>query len=299
MRLSVLLATAIALLASAQQTAPSPTAPSIDTAHLVAMASRWTARFDQNLSGLLFRERYLQSASYGSGVGMQAQARTTGSAAPRVQGNRGERLLEANVFLLRAPSARSFVVYRDVYKIGNTAVADHTERLQKLLVDGTAGAIKQAKELTDASARLNIGDVERNINTPTMALEYLTPAYIGGLRVRQAGADIVDGLPVVIVEFQEIARPTFVRGSGDGDVPATGRFWIHPESGAVVRALAEFETDGRQGRMTVTLMLHPDLHVWVPKEMTEAWQRGNQRVTGLAHYDRFQRLTVSTEEIVK
>ena len=299
MRLSVLLVTALALLAPAQQPAPSPTAPPVDTAHLLAMASRWTARFDQSLSGLLFRERYLQSRSYGSGVNMQPTARMTGAPAPRVQGNLGERLLEANVFLLRAPSARSFVVYRDVYKIGNAAVADHTERLQKLLVDGTADAIKQAKALTDASARLNIGDVQRNINIPTMALEYLTPAYVGGLRVRQAGTDTVDGLPVVVVEFQEIARPTLVLGSNNSDVPASGKFWIHAGSGAVVRAVAELETDGRSGRLEVHLMLHPELHVWVPKEMTEVWQRGNQRLTGLAHYDRFQRLTVSTEEIVK
>ena len=299
MRLSVLLVTALALLAPAQQPAPSPTAPPIDTAQLVAFASRWTVRFDQNLSGLLFRERYLQSVSVGVGPGLEFSRSLDMMSVSAAAGRRGARLLEANVFMLHVPASRAFVVYRDVYKNNDTAVTDHTERLQKLLVDGTADAIRQARRLTDASARLNIGAVRRNINIPTLAFEYLTPERVGGLRLRQVGTDTIDGLPVVIVEFEEIARPTLVRGRNDTDAPATGRFWIHPESGAVPRAVAEFRTGRHDGRMEVNLMLHPELHIWVPKEMTESWMTGSQRLSGLAHYDRFQRLTVSTEEIVK
>jgi len=132
-----------------------------------------------------------------------------------------------------------------------------------------------------------------------MAFDYLTPAYVGGLRVRQAGADTIDGLPVVIVEFQEIARPTLVRGERDADVPASGRYWIHPESGAVPRAVAEFTTGRTQGRMEVRLALHEVLKVWVPKEMTEVWAGPGRQITGLAHYDQFTRLNVTTAEIIK
>jgi hypothetical protein len=292
---SLLLLTYAPLAARPQQ---SP-APAVDIAHLMITASRWTERFDQSLSGLLFRERYLQSVSQGSGTDFAMIARDTGSPVPRVAGNRGERVTEANVFLLRRPSAEGFIVYRDVYKIGSADVADHTERLQKLLVEGTEASILHAKKLNDASARLNIGPVSRNINVPTMALEYVTAARAAGLRVRQAGTDTIDGRGVVIVEFEEIGRPTLVRGEDDGDLPARGRYWIHPDSGAIVRAAVEWSVGRYDGRMEVRLALHPELSVWVPTEMTEAWQAGSRRLNGLAKYDRFQRLTVSTAEIVK
>lgn len=298
MRLPVTIVAACALFASAQQ--PAPTAPPIDTAHLVTMASRWTERFDRNLSGLLFRERYLQSASQGSGATLDMSRRQDMMTVPEfAMPGRGERLLEANVFLLQPSPASPFVVYRDVYKVGSRDVEDHTERLQKLLMEGSESAIRQARRLTDASARMNIGAVRRNVNIPTMAYEYLAPARIGGLRVRQIGAEEVGGLQTVVVEFEEIARPTLVRGPGNADVPASGRYWIHPDSGAVPRAYAEFRTGRHDGRMEVRLELHPQLSVWVPKEMTESWQTGSQRLNGLAHYDRFQRLKVSTAESVK
>lgn len=226
-----MLVTIAAVVASLSAAAPRAQTPAgVDLAQLVMHASRWTARFDQSLSGLLFRERYVQRASTRD---PSAQVPLATAVAPPLGASRvvlpgREVLLEANVFLLRAPSARDFVIYRDVYRVGNTNVTDHTARLQQLLTEGTASAFQQARTLTDASARHNIGGVLRNVNIPTMAFDYLTPAHVGGLRVKQAGADTIDGLPVVIVEFEEIARPTLVRGERDTDVPATGRYWIHP-----------------------------------------------------------------------
>ena len=296
-----MLVTIAAVAASLTAAAPRAQAPAeADLAQLVMHASRWTARFDQSLSGLLFRERYLQRAStrdVAAQVPLTMEASPTGSTRVVLPGS--EVLLEANVFLLRAPSSRDFVIYRDVYRVGTRNITDHTERLQQLLTEGTASAIQQARKLTDASARHNIGGVSRNVNIPTMAFDYLTPAHVGGLRVRQAGADTVDGLPVVIVEFEELARPTLVRGERNTDVPAAGRYWIHPESGAVPRAVAEFRTGRTHGRTEVQLQLHSLLKVWVPKEMTEVWTRPGSHITGLAHYDQFTRLNVTTAEIIK
>ncbi|HEX6324250.1 MAG TPA: hypothetical protein VFZ36_11035 [Vicinamibacterales bacterium] len=298
MRMLVTIAAVVASLTAAAPRAQAPA--SVDLAQLVMRASSWTARFDQSLSGLLFRERYLQRAStsnVSAQVPLTMEASPTGSSRVVVPGR--EVVLEANVFLLRAPSAREFVIYRDVYRVGSRNVTDHTARLQELLTEGTASAIQQARALTDASARHNIGGISRNVNIPTMAFDYLTPAYVGGLRVRQAGADTIDGLPVLIVEFEEIARPTLVRGERDADVPASGRYWIHPGSGAVPRAVAEFTTGRTRGRMEVRLALHDLLKVWVPKEMTEVWSGPGRHVSGLAHYDQFTRLNVTTAEIIK
>jgi hypothetical protein len=276
----------------AQQAAP----PDIDAAELVARASQWTSRFDQNLSGLLFHEWYLQRDSRGR---QQIDMSRTIGGSDVIAAGPGGRLTEANIFMLRAPTARAFVIYRDVYSENSRAVADHTNRLAKLLTDGTPKSMEQVRKLTDASARHNGGGISRNVNVPTMALEYLAQPYVRGLRLKAAGNETIDGLDVVIVEFEETARPTLVRGPRDMDVPARGRFWIHPDSGTVVRARLELASRTVKGYMDVQLRLHETLGVWVPREMTEAWQSPGRTAQGFARYDNFKRLNVSTVEIVK
>ena len=291
MPFSVLLVTVLALLA-VWQAAPQEVSPpsSTDVAYLVATASRWTARFEQGLSGLLFRERYLQKID-------GASLRTQGTISSRASGR--ELFTEANVFLLRADATREFVLFRDVYSRNGRDVADHTQRLEKLLVEGTAKSFEQARRLTDASAANNVGFVTRNINIPTLAFRYLEASRIRGVQFRRAGEETVDGLPTAIVEFQEIATPTLVRGTNDSDLPASGRYWIHPGSGAVVRAHVAFEALDVTGRMEVDLTLHRGLAAWVPEEMTEIWRGKGQRVMGFGQYDRFARLNVSTAEVIK
>ena len=200
---------------------------------------------------------------------------------------------------MRPPGARRFAVYRDVYRVGTRAVTDHTERLQTLLTENTAGALAQARRLTDASAGFNLGRVMRNTNIPTMAFEHLAPEHVAGIRVRPAGRDTIDGRDLVVLEFQEIARPTIVRGPKGAEVPAAGRYWIDPASGAVPRAAVDFTVGHVTGKLDVRLELHPELKVWVPSQMIEWWVAGNARSSGHAQYDRFQRLAVSTQEIVK
>ena len=53
------------------------------------------------------------------------------------------------------------------------------------------------------------------------------------------------------------------------------------------------------GRLEIDLTRHKELAAWVPRTMTESWRTQGQRITGLATYDRYQRLVVSTGEIVK
>lgn len=268
---------------------PAPQAAALDLTHTIRIASAWTARFTQNLSGLLFRERYLQktlgAAAGTPGVGTQTRSR--------------EFLTEANVFLLHAPATGEFVLFRDVYHANGRDITNHTARLQTLLADGSERAVEQAKRLTDASAAFNLGSVNRNVNIPTMGLRYLDAAVVGGVRFREAGRETVQGLDTVIVDFEEVGVPTLVRGTGDTDVPARGRYWIHVGSGSVPRAHVDFAGVDVEGRMEIDLMMHPQAAAWVPKEMTEVWRALGQRITGLAQYDRYQRLTVATGEIIR
>lgn len=296
---------AAASLALAPQEPQRPAAPPTPTPEaalnqLMALASGWTSRFEQSLSGMLFRERYLQRSM----VAHTARQGESMSELIKIPENTTrniprEVLLEANMFMIKLPAAPDFVFYRDVYRVGTEDVGDHTERLQKLLLAGTAESFQQARAITNASARFNLAGVRRNVNVPTMAFEYLAPASLANLRVRAIARDKINDLDIIVVEFQEAARPTLVRGPNNEDVPASGKYWIHAQSGAVVRAQVVLDAKTSKGRVDVKLELNKELGAWVPKEMTEAWETGPQSVTGLAQYDRFQRLNVSTAEIIK
>lgn len=277
----------LALLAAAAAVLSGPQTPPVanDAAALLASASRWTEEFERNLSGLIFRERYLQQAAT-SVMGRDGVV------------NRTEMRLEANVFLLRPEGAPGFVLYRDVYRAADRDITDHTTRLHALLTEGTADAIAQARRLTDESTRHNLGGVTRNTNIPTMVLEYLRPAHVAALRARIDGRATIDGLRVIVVEFEETGRPTLVRANGH-DVPAKGKYWIDPVTGAVLRAVIALSPERATGELDVRFERHPTLNVWVPAEMKEEWQSAGVNSSGVARYDRFGRLAVSTREIVK
>lgn len=280
----------------AQQSPP----PDAALSQLVALASGWTSRFEQGLSGLLFRERYLQRT-------MVAHTERQGDSASelvKVPENTTrhiprEVLLEASAFMLKPPASRDVVVYRDVYRVGTEDVSSDAERLKKLIAAGTPDSLREARQITDGSARFTLVGVPRRIDSPTMVFAYLAPGMLPGLRVRATERGKIDGLDVIVVEFQEAARPTVVRGPANEDVPATGRFWIHPQSGAVVRAQIVLGAGATQGRVDVSLEMNQALGVWVPKEMTEVWQTGATSVTALSQYDRFQRLNAPAGGLIK
>ena len=273
MKIPMVVALALAAAGLLQQPAPPAPAP-VDAARVAAAASAWTTRFERSLSGLLFRERYVQKYMQG--------------------GSSRQTHLEANIFLLKASPTEPFVLYRDVYQADGRAVKSHTKRLQEILTTSAPSWMSEARRLTEASARYNAGFGRRTVNVPTMPLEYLAPARVAGLAFKDSGEApvTVGGLDVVVIEFTETARPTLVRGAGRRDLPARGRYWIHAASGAVVRAFVEFV--GR-GHVEVEYALHETLGVWVPVKMTDVISG----VTGVAEYDEFQRVVVSTKDAIK
>ena len=280
--------------------AQQPASTEAAVTQLVALASGWTSRFENGLSGMLFRERFLQRTM----VSHTERQSDSASELVKVPENTTrlvprEVLLEASVFMLKPPSSRDFVLYRDVYRVGTEDVSPDAERLRKLFAAGTADSLRQARAITDGSARFTLVGIPRRIDAPTMAFAYLAGGMLPGLRVRATERDRINGLDVIVVEFQEAARPTVVRGPANEDVPASGRFWIHPESGAVVRAQVVLNAGATKGRVDVTLELNQALGAWVPKEMREVWETGAASVTVLAQYDRFERLTLPAGDIIR
>ena len=92
------------------------------------------------------------------------------------------------------------------------------------------------------------------------------------------------------IEYQERQRPTVIRTPGGGRMPARGRFWIDPATGAVL--ISELVTEGRgvSATITVSYQSEPLMGFLVPVEMRESYVHAREHIVGSATYGRFRPL---------
>ena len=144
-----------------------------------------------------------------------------------------------------------------MFEVDGRPVRDREDRLTRLFLDPSASASAQLRAIAEESARYNIGRIQRTVNIPTLALVFLrtenqatvtftltnrtTPALMLGVpgfdgdNVTKAQSADFAAMPVGtrVVAFKEAKKNTLIRGAGNKDLPAEGRFWI--------------DSDGRRG----------------------------------------------------
>lgn len=174
-------------------------------------------------------------------------------------------------------------------------------RLAKLFLESrdTATALERAHQIAAESARLNIRQIG-TVDNPLLALGLLQRAYRQRFRfTMRGGRDASLGQNVSIVEFRETARPTIIRGSGDKDIFARGRYWIDAAGGQVIRAEVVFNALGTESTITTAFELDDRLRAYVPVEMRFRRGASTNEVRGVATYGRFRQFEVGTEETVQ
>ena len=265
---------------------------------VLARAAEYVTDFRRQLSGIVAEESYEQ------------QARTSATNTLRRFGGfeHDRRRLRSDFLLVWLEGANRYQEFRDVFEVNGRSVRDREERLTRLFLDNTASAAKQIQGIVTESARYNIGNIHRTLNTPTLALLILHPAYQHRFRfTRVAGGSPLlplspEHLPskadVWVIEYEEIGPDTLVRGDNHKDLPAEGRFWIEPRTGRVW--LSELVIDDPQVRATVNVGYRQDPVIGhlVPVEMRERYRdrRAGSRVDGTATYSRFRRFKVEVHE---
>jgi hypothetical protein len=188
------------------------------------------------------------------------------------------------------PVGGDWLAYRDVFEVDGRRVGDRSDRLQRLLVEPSRAALEQARRIADESARYNLGEVRRNINTPTMALFAMRTENRRRFKYWKEGVEQASAGTLWTVRFEERDRPTIVRTPEGRDVPMRGYLRMRPADGAVVRT--ELTMDSQAGvRATVTVVYRLDdrLGSLLPATMDEAYDR----VTGPS-----QRPSAATMSIV-
>jgi hypothetical protein len=131
------------------------------------------------------------------------------------------------MLLVRAPAGDRWMQFRDVFEVDGKPVRDRAERLAKLFLQPSASTQQQVDDISAASARYNIGGVNRNVNLPVLALTVLEPqnrawfSFKGGKKT----GNLFD------LEFREERSGTLIRTAGDQSLPARGRFTIDLATG--------------------------------------------------------------------
>ncbi|MGE0444983.1 MAG: hypothetical protein AB7P99_07115 [Vicinamibacterales bacterium] len=186
--------------------------------------------------------------------------------------------------------------FRDVFEHDRRPVRDREERLSRLFLSDSVSARAQARRITEESARYNIGNVDRTVNVPTLALTLLTDPLRDGFVFGDAGRN--DGLRVI--SYREDRRPTLIRTTGGRSLPISGRFWIDEATGRIERTELIAEDEDIEAKILVLYRNEADAGMWVPIRMEEEYElkREISEVRGEASYSRFRRFAVNTREEV-
>jgi hypothetical protein len=234
-------------------------------------------------------QEYLDSSIQGSRGNFQG--------APQV---RERRRLVGDLLLVKPSESEPWHLFRDVFEVDGRAVRDRENRLAQLFLKttDTAGAVKRAQQIAAESSRFNIKPIG-TVDNPLLALGLLQRAYRPRFRFTLRGRDTAIGEHVWIVEYRETARPTLMRGSGDKDIVARGKYWIDSTNGHIAKSELLFNALGTESSVTTTFEMDDRLGTPVPVEMRFKRSGSLNEVRGIATYGRFRQFEVGTEETIQ
>ena len=225
-------------------------------------------------------------------------------------GTETTRELASEIALVRADD--EWMVFRDVYEVDGRPVRDRDGRLAGLFLQGSGDALPRASRIADESARYNLGPIPRTLNTPTQVLRYLRPETQSRSSFKLEGRRVLNDRDLVVISFTDRGKPRLIYTRDDA--PASGRVWVEPESGAIVRTELRLSSEGTSVVLLVDFSLEPKLGMWVPERMTESYEvatRGSHGASGgrlrsspvqveaTATYSDYRRFTVETKTIIR
>jgi hypothetical protein len=199
--------------------------------------------------------------------------------------------------LVMIPNAeRGWLEFRDVFEVDGRAVRDRDDRLVRLFLKPNPNAQRQAAAIVEENARFNLTpagiEFERTLNIPLEALRFLRQVNQSRSRFEIAGEERTANGPLLVLRFQEEAKPRVI--SSPLDEAASGRFWIEPGSGAVVRTELKMRAPNVFAVITVNYARQLEPPIWLPASMDEEYTVIDRTIsiTGRATYSNFRRFRV-------
>jgi hypothetical protein len=283
----VTLVTLVILTSSRAHTATALTAQSEQAPGAVLnQMHRYLSDYESQLSSVIADERFDQKF-----VSVRTRNVSLGTMA------RVKRTIESEVSFLRLPGNNEWLGFRDVRKIDGFPPRNPGSRLTDLLQRG-GDVLAQARAIANAGAAHNLG-LPRTVNLPTAVLEILHQSHRARFRYSPAGAETVRGTAVSVIAVQETARPTVVRQPDGGNIVSSGRAWVEPKTGRILRVEWFYDSEAVdpaiavRPKLLVDFDFYPALGILVPTRMEEVFAVPYGTGDGTATYKNFRRFTTS------
>jgi hypothetical protein len=258
------------------------------------MTRAYAARYPAEIKFITAHERYEQE--------VRSRAGSFGATAGRITARRST---EASVTFAHVTDSL-WIMTREVLSVdGRTLPGTPPPRINEPQSEGEV--LRALRAAADDGARWNIGNVQRNINTPTLVLWFLEEPIAQRFQFQVSGTERTAAGTCRIIRYHELARPPLMAVNGSR-VPTSGKIWVLPDSGAIVRTqlVLEHTIPSNRGpivasRATITVdyMPYADADLWVPAMMTERYEepgsRESETVLATAKYSDYKRFRVSSK----
>lgn len=216
-------------------------------------------------------------------------------------GVRKRLVLKSDYLLVQLGPGAGWMPFRDTYEVNGRRVNDRDDRLARLFLEPTASSLDVASRLMADSTRYNLGSMTRTVNIPTLALMFLHPEVRERFTITRDGAETLGGRPAWRLEYVEHQRPTLIRTTRGRDLPATGRLWVDPATGVVMKTQMIAADPLVRAMITTTYQRDAALDLWVPATMEDYYKADAEvdEVTGTATYGHFRKFDVSTDTVLR
>lgn len=268
---------------------------------LLARAGEYVRRFQLEFAAIVSDEDYRQHV-----VSRQYSTPPPASLddVRRLPSTSRQRRTRSEMLFLWMPDETAWLTVRNVLTVDGRPVPDSQNRLSDALGDTSVDRRTRLRRLRDEGARFNLGSIFRNLNFPTLALQYLDPALQSRFTFTSAGRERINGVETEKIGFDERSRPTFIQEDG-ADRVSRGAMWVADADGTVVRTRLELRIPLRETVVSVEVDYRRDarLDMWVPSRMHETYQHSRQSVLVenidcVATYSNFRRFETSGRVIL-
>jgi hypothetical protein len=292
---AIVLAAALPVCLRAQAPAPPLSA-------VMNRAAAYVERFAARAAGVVVAESYVQDVippmnRFGS---LPRNA--------RVYNGPLHRELKSDLLLVRPVGADGWMQFRDVTEVDGRKLKDRNDRLAKLFLQPSRSTAAQSRKIMEESARYNIGEIERNINLPVLALAVLDRGMQHGFQFKLDPPGEKHDLPkpaaflpptdALVLSFTETQLRTMVASPQGKNMPSHGLFWLEPSTSRVLMTEISVEDLSLKATIDVAYSAVDGLDVPVPVEMHERYENklNGTRVEGSATYSNFREFKVNVDE---
>jgi hypothetical protein len=259
--------------------------PAADLDTVIRRATDYVSRYEAELGNLIGTEEYLQNAIL-----------MDNSTPPRVA-QRMQRRTSSDFLIIQVGT--EWAAVRKVNRVDGGKVKEKSISFEDAFDDSPAANSKRLQEMRIESTEYNLGNVRRDINLPTFALQVLRRVEVPRFSFERVGTAKLNGLQTWKIRFRETSGQSLVVAANGAMLYSGGMLWIEPDTGRVIQT--EFELDNSysvphvKARILVTYNVGRKTQLLVPEIMTERYESTYTVVECRADYSNFRPFEVDVK----